>query len=137
MAKKADDIMGDKEDSDDLTLPEPPPERVSSEDVPASLPEPRAARFGEGPEGRGARRERGVTGPRAGFFARTSQFLHDVRAELKRVSWPSANDVKNTTIIVVIAVIFFAVYLFAVDRGITFLVTQLDTFLNWLVAKLG
>ncbi len=129
--------MANKEDSDDLPLPEPPPERVSSTDVPVGAPAPRAARFGEGPEGEGVRRERGVTGARAGFFARTSQFLHDVRAELKRVSWPSASDVKNTTIIVVIAVIFFAVYLFAVDRGITFVITQLDSFLQWLVGKLA
>lgn len=129
--------MAHKEDSEDLPLPEPPPERISSEDVPAGAPAPRAARFGEGPEGRGARRERGVEGPRAGFFARTGQFLSDVRAEMNRVSWPSANDVKNTTIIVVIAVIFFAVYLFAIDKGITFLITQLDSLLQWLVGKLA
>lgn len=129
--------MAHKEDSEDLPLPEPPPERISSEDVPAGAPAPRAARFGEGPEGRGARRERGVEGARAGFFARTGQFLSDVRAEMKRVSWPSANDVKNTTIIVVIAVIFFAVYLFAIDKGITFLITQLDSLLQWLVGKLA
>ena len=47
--EKADKIMADKDDSDELPLePEPPPERVSSSDVPASLPAPRAARFGEG-----------------------------------------------------------------------------------------
>jgi preprotein translocase subunit SecE len=132
VAKKADDIMGDKEDSDDLTLPKRAPERVSSKDVPASLPEPRAARFGEGPEGEGARRERGVTGARAGFFTRTAQFIHDVRAEMKRVSWPSLDDVKNTTVIVLVAVIFFAVYLYAIDRGVAFLITQLDNLLKWL-----
>ncbi|MBC7910054.1 MAG: preprotein translocase subunit SecE [Pyrinomonadaceae bacterium] len=101
----------------------------------AGLPEPRAARFGEGPEGRGARRERGVTGARAGFFTRTAQFLHDVRQEMKRVSWPSATDVKNTTIIVIVAVLFFAVYLFAVDRGVAFLITQLDSLLRWLTGS--
>lgn len=135
MSKKSDDIMSNKEDSDDLLMPAPPPERVSSEDVPPSLPEPRAARFGEGPEGRGARRERGVTGPRAGFFTRLSQFISDVRAEMKRVSWPTANDVKNTTIIVIVAVIFFAIYLFAVDRSVAFLITQLDNLLKWLTGS--
>jgi preprotein translocase subunit SecE len=125
-----------KEDSDDLTLPK----RASTgplipEGEGAGLPEPRAARFGEGPEGRGARRERGVTGARAGFFTRTAQFLHDVRQEMKRVSWPTATDVKNTTIIVVVAVLFFAVYLFAVDRGVAFLITQLDSLLKWLTGS--
>ena len=124
--------MDDKEEThDDLAEPE----RLSPADEPASLPEPRAARFGEGQEGAAARRERGVTGPRAGFFARTSQFLNDVRAEMKRVSWPSRTDVQNTTVIVLVAVIFFAVYLLAVDKGVAFLITQLDHLLKWLTGS--
>ena len=132
VSKKADNIMSDKDDSDELPLPEPPPGRNSSADVPPGAPPPRAARFGEGPEGRGARRERSVTGARAGFFERVTQFLHDVRAEMKRVSWPTPNDVKNTTIITLVAVIFLAVYLYAVDQGLTYLITGLE----WLVNKL-
>ena len=92
----------------------------------ASLPSPRTARFGEGAEGRGARRERGLSGPRVGPLGRLNHFLHDVRAEMKRVSWPDFNTVKNTTIITLVAVIFFAVYLFLVDRIWTFLLTQLN-----------
>jgi len=61
-----------------------------------------------------------------------SQFLRDVRAEMRRVSWPSAKEVKNTTIITLIAVIFFAVYLFLVDRVWSFLILQLNHLLNWL-----
>ena len=132
MSKKDDQMTSDRDDSAELPLPEPPPERVSSEDVSAGTPAPRAARFGEGPEGKGARRERGVTGPRAGFFERTAQFLRDVRAEMRRVSWPTANEVKNTTIITVVAVIFFAVYLFLVDQGLARLITGLE----WLANKL-
>ncbi len=86
---------------------------------------PRMARFGEGSEGTPARRERGLAGPRDGFFARAGKFLHDVRAEMGRVSWPSALQVRNTTIITIIAVIFFATYLFAVDRLFAFLLEQL------------
>ena len=122
--------MDNKEETHDL-LEEP--EHLNSEAAPASLPEPRAARFGEGLEGAAARRERGVTGPRAGFFTRTSQYFNDVRAEMKRVSWPSGSDVKNTTIIVLIAVIFFAVYLLVVDKGVAFLITQLDNLLDYLI----
>ena len=98
----------------------------------ASLPAPRTARFGEGAEGRAARRERGLSGQQAGPFARLSHFLRDVRAEMKRVSWPTLNEVKNTTIITLIAVIFFAVYLFLVDRVWTLALTQLNHFLTWL-----
>jgi len=98
----------------------------------ASLPPPRTARFGEGAEGKGARRERGLSGPRVGPLGRMSQFLRDVRAEMRRVSWPSVKEVKNTTIITLIAVIFFAVYLFLVDRVWSFLILQLNHLLNWL-----
>ena len=125
-------MTSERDDSAELPLPEPPPGRMSSEDVPASTPAPRAARFGEGPEGKGARRERGVSGPRAGFFERTAQFLRDVRAEMRRVSWPTLNDVKNTTIITIVAVIFFAVYLFLVDQGLARLILGLE----WLANKL-
>ena len=107
---------------------------TASHDEPDGLPEastasgaaPRMARFGEGPEGRPARQERGLDeGPRDGFFERTSKFIRDVRAELGRVSWPTALQVRNTTIITIIAVIFFATYLFAVDRLFAFLLEQL------------
>ena len=93
-------------------------------DVPIA---PRAARFGE--EGKAVRRERGQqSGPN-----RIIQFLRDVRAEMKRVSWPGVNEVKNTTIITLIAVIFFAVYLFAIDQGLSRLIIGLD----WLIEKIA
>ncbi len=93
---------------------------------------PRTGRFGEGAEGKSARRERGLSGPQAGP-GRITQFLRDVRAEMKRVSWPSATEVKNTTIITLIAVIFFAVYLFAVDQGLSRLILGID----WLIEKVA
>ena len=96
------------------------------------LPPPRAARFGEGVEGKAARRERGLSSPRVGPLGRLGQFLRDVRAELKRVSWPSAKEVKNTTIITLIAVIFFAFYLFVVDQALARLINGIA----WLVNKL-
>lgn len=132
-AERADKIMADNDDSEDLPIPEAAPGRESSSDVPASVPPPRAARFGEGPEGRGVRRERDVTGARAGFFARTGQFLRDTRAEMKRVSWPTAREVKNTTIITLVAVVFFAVYLWGVDQ----LLVQLGRFGSWLLSLVG
>ena len=98
----------------------------------APIVAPRAARFGEGPEGKPARRERGEAAPhhKPGRFG---QFLHDVRAEMKRVSWPTLSHVQNTTIITVIAVIFFAVYLFLVDQALSRLINGLD----WVIEKLA
>lgn len=132
-AERADKIMADKDDSDELPLPEAAPGRRSSADVPPGAPAPRASRFGEGVEGKGARRERGLSAPRAGFFTRTGQFLRDVRAEMKRVSWPTATEVRNTTIITLIAVIFFALYLYGVDQ----LIVQLGRFGGWLLSLIG
>jgi preprotein translocase subunit SecE len=97
----------------------------------APIVAPRTARFGEGPEGKAIRRER-QSAPQAGP-GRLVQFLHDVRAEMKRVSWPTPTHVKNTTIITLIAVVFFAVYLFAVDQGLAQLILGLD----WLIEKIA
>jgi preprotein translocase subunit SecE len=96
------------------------------------LPPPRAARFGEGVEGKATRRERGISSPRVGPVARLGQFVRDVRAELKRVSWPTPKEVRNTTIITLIAVVFFATYLFIVDQALARLINGLA----WLVNKL-
>ena len=52
---------------------------------------------------------------------------------MRRVSWPTFNHVKNTTIITLIAVIFFAVYLFAVDQGLARLIVGID----WLIEKIA
>lgn len=60
------------------------------------------------------------------------QFIQDTRGELKRVSWPSANDVKNTTIIVIVNVIFFALFLFLVDQAWTYILHGIE----WLARKI-
>ena len=96
----------------------------------APIGTPRSARFSEGPE-KVTRRERGRTGQSGP--ARIMQFLRDVRAEMKRVSWPGLTEVKNTTIITLVAVIFFAVYLFAIDQGLSRLILGLD----WLLEKIA
>jgi preprotein translocase subunit SecE len=98
----------------------------------APIVAPHTARFGEGSEGRAARRERGHLAPQRSP-GRLVQFLHDVRAEMKRVSWPDLKHVQHQTIITVIAVIFFAVYLFAVDQGLSRLIVGLD----WVIEKLA
>lgn len=75
-------------------------------------------------------RRRPKTAAGHGFFARIAQFLRDTRAEMRRVTWPTAVMVRNTTIITLVAVIFFAVYLFAVDRVWAFLIEHLRTWLG-------
>jgi preprotein translocase subunit SecE len=55
---------------------------------------------------------------------RASQFLRDVRAEMKLVVWPTATDVRSTTLVVIMTTIIFAVFLWGVDRGATRAVAQ-------------
>ena len=87
----------------------------------------RGARPGGGDSGGGREKARPQG---AGFFSRTTQFLRDTRAEMRRVSWPTLNEVKNTTIITLIAVVFFSLYLFGVDRVWGFLIDNLRKWLG-------
>ncbi|MBN2199551.1 MAG: preprotein translocase subunit SecE [Candidatus Aminicenantes bacterium] len=49
------------------------------------------------------------------WYKRFFVFLKDVRAELKKVTWPSRKETVNTTIVVIISVFFFGFYLFFMD----------------------
>jgi preprotein translocase subunit SecE len=102
---------------------------VKAPDSPGGAP-PRAIERATAPLGGGGGRQGRGTTATPGFFARTMQFLRDTRAEMRRVSWPTANDVKNTTIITLIAVVFFALYLFGVDRVWAFLIDHLKGWLS-------
>ena len=42
-------------------------------------------------------------------------FCGDVRTELKKVTWPSRKEVYATTVIVIVTVFFFGIYLFVID----------------------
>ena len=61
------------------------------------------------------------------------EFIRETRAELDRTTFPSSDDVKNTTIIVIVSVIFFAIYLFLIDQAWTYILEAL----TWLVNKIA
>jgi len=46
----------------------------------------------------------------------TREFLHDVRVEMKQVTWPSRDDVVSTTGVVIVTVAFFGVFLYFVEQ---------------------
>jgi preprotein translocase subunit SecE len=46
----------------------------------------------------------------------TKEFLHDVRVEVKQVTWPSREDVISTTGVVIATVAFFGVFLAIVEK---------------------
>ena len=45
----------------------------------------------------------------------TRTFLGEVRGELDKVTWPTRDEVRGTTIIVLITVFFFGFYLYGLD----------------------
>ena len=45
-------------------------------------------------------------------------FLKDVRAEMKRVTWPTKQDVFRWSVVVVVALLFFGVYVALLDNVI-------------------
>jgi preprotein translocase subunit SecE len=45
----------------------------------------------------------------------TREFLHDVRVEMKQVTWPNREDVISTTGVVIATVAFFGVFLAIVE----------------------
>ena len=44
-------------------------------------------------------------------------FLSEVRAELKKVTWPSLTEVYSTTVVVIATTVFFGFYLWLLDLG--------------------
>jgi preprotein translocase SecE subunit len=61
------------------------------------------------------------------------EFIANTREELERTSFPSSEDVRNTVIVVIVSVIFFALYLFVIDKAWVFLLDGL----TWVVNKLA
>ena len=50
-----------------------------------------------------------------GFLAGPRRFARDVRGELRRVSWPDRDQLRQSTAVVLIIVIVLALYVAAVD----------------------
>ncbi len=53
------------------------------------------------------------------FFAKVKKFLLEVREEMGRVTWPTRDDIINSTMVVLFAVLVFAVFLGVVDFVLT------------------
>ena len=60
-------------------------------------------------------RERAAGGPLE-WWGRGRSFLQEVRAELRRVTWPSQAEVIATTWVVLLCSAFFGTYLWGLDQ---------------------
>lgn len=66
-----------------------------------------------------ARRQRS---DRGSFIERTRRYLHEVRVELKKVSWPTNEQMKNFTVVTLITSIALTLVVFGLDFGLKELV---------------
>ena len=59
------------------------------------------------------------------WWLSTRSFFRDTATEMKKVTWPSRNEVVGTTAVVIVATLVFAVYLWGCDelfgRGVLWL----------------
>ncbi len=49
------------------------------------------------------------------MIKRFREFLHEVRAEFRKVTWPKRNEVYGTTVVVILTCFIFGFFLWAVD----------------------
>ena len=50
-----------------------------------------------------------------GSSASSRRSSREVKSELKKVTWPSKQEVYNTTIVVILTTVFFGFYLYGLD----------------------
>jgi preprotein translocase subunit SecE len=60
-----------------------------------------------------------------GWPQQTKSYIEEVKAEMRRVSWPSWNQVRATTGVVIAAVFLFAAYFFVVDAFVNSAITHI------------
>ncbi len=66
----------------------------------------------------------------ASLWTRTTDFLKDVRGEMRKVVTPSRSEVQSTTIVVIVTVFVFAAFFYVVD-------SIFGSALKWLLHWLG
>jgi preprotein translocase subunit SecE len=66
----------------------------------------------------------GVGDKIVGTLQNSREFLHEVRVEMKQVTWPTRDDVISTTWVVIGTVAFFGVFLWLVDLGVQWAVQR-------------
>jgi preprotein translocase subunit SecE len=70
----------------------------------------------------------GVANKPAQWWGSMREFFRDTSGEMKKVTWPTRNEVVGTTAVVIVATVVFALYLWGCDvvfyKAIDFLFTR-------------
>ena len=68
-----------------------------------------------------------VTNNKKPFFSRIKKFFKDTKSELKKVTWPSKEQLKQNTGVIIAFIILVAIFLFVFDVAFGKLVGFLPT----------
>jgi preprotein translocase subunit SecE len=76
-------------------------------------------------------KETGIISKPKQWVGATREFYGDTVAEMKKVTWPTRNEVIGTTVVVLVSTIVFALFLWGCDvvfyKAINFLFTRFGT----------
>ena len=54
------------------------------------------------------------------WMTQLREFLKEVQVESTKVSWPTRNELRDSTVVVIVAVLIVSVFIGVVDRFLTF-----------------
>ena len=60
-----------------------------------------------------------------GFVARTREFVREVLIEFRKVTWPSRQELLNSTAVVIVVTVVLAFFLGGVDIGLARIVERI------------
>lgn len=63
-------------------------------------------------------------------YAAVVKYLKSVKSELKRVTWPSKQELQSSTLIVTVSLVAVSLFVYGVDMGFVQLFKLLDTVVN-------
>lgn len=70
------------------------------------------------PESKKTQEKKPAKNKKPNIFQRFAQYLKDVKMELKRVTWPTRPEVMRSSLVVIGALIFFGLLIFAIDSAV-------------------
>lgn len=59
---------------------------------------------------------------RKGFLARVAEYVAETREELRKCTWPSVQELKGSTMVVMVTILLLGVFTFCIDFVISMLV---------------
>ncbi len=58
--------------------------------------------------------------PRLGLIPSLREYIKDVRVEMTKVSWPTREELRQHTMVVIVMVVMVAIFIGVVDRGLSY-----------------